>query len=87
MSGPVKVAFARQLIMAPLSEILPMRRLTEKIQASVKYKRISQSITEVGVIEPLVVVRSTGDGPYMLLDGHVRHAILRCPPSAPLAQI
>lgn len=44
---------------------------------SFKYKRIAQSVAKVGIIEPLVVVRSPGGGPYMLLDGHVRHAILR----------
>jgi ParB-like chromosome segregation protein Spo0J len=54
-----------------------MRRLADKVMTSVKYKRIAQSVAEVGVIEPLVVVRTPGGGPYMLLDGHVRHAILR----------
>jgi ParB-like chromosome segregation protein Spo0J len=77
VSGPVKVAFAQQLVVVPLSEILPMRRLADKVMTSVKYKRIAQSVAEVGVIEPLVVVRTPGGGPYMLLDGHVRHAILR----------
>jgi len=77
VSGPVKAAFAQQLVVVPLSEILPMRRLADKVMSSVKYKRIAQSVAEVGVIEPLVVVRAPGGGPYMLLDGHVRHAILR----------
>ena len=77
MPGPVKVAFERQLVMARLDEILPMRRLEEKAKETVKYRRIAQSIAEVGVIEPLVVIRSKAQGPYMLLDGHVRLAILR----------
>ncbi len=73
----VKVAFERGLLVVPLDEILPMRKLPETVRVSVKYKRIAQSVAEVGIIEPLVVVRSPGGGPYMLLDGHVRHAILR----------
>jgi ParB-like chromosome segregation protein Spo0J len=73
----VKVAFERDLITVRLDEILPMRKLADKVKASVKYRRIAQSVAEVGVIEPLVVVRSPAGGPFMLLDGHVRHAILR----------
>lgn len=73
----VKAAFERDLVTVPLDEILPMRKLADKVRGSVKYRRIAQSVAEVGVIEPLVVVRSPGEGPYMLLDGHVRHAILR----------
>lgn len=75
--APVKAAFERDMVTVRLDEILAMRKLPEKVLASVKYRRIAQSIAEVGVIEPLVVVRSPAGGPYMLLDGHVRHAILK----------
>lgn len=54
-----------------------MRKLSDKVRGSVKFGRIAQSVAEVGVIEPLVVVRSPGEGPLMLLDGHVRLAILK----------
>lgn len=77
MAGAVKIAFDPRLLVVPLSDILPMRKLADALKNTVKYRRIAQSITEVGVIEPLVVVRSPGGGPYMLLDGHIRHAILR----------
>ena len=73
----VKAAFERQLVTIRLDEILPMRKLADKVLTSVKYRRISQSVAEVGVIEPLVVVRSPGQGAFMLLDGHVRLAILK----------
>jgi len=45
--------------------------------ASAKYKQIAKSVAEVGIIEPLVVARSP-DQPryYLLLDGHIRHAVL-----------
>jgi ParB-like chromosome segregation protein Spo0J len=73
----VKVAFESDLVLMRLDEILPMRKLSDKVKASVKFGRIAQSVAEVGVIEPLVVVRSPGGGPLMLLDGHVRLAILK----------
>jgi ParB-like chromosome segregation protein Spo0J len=73
----VKAAFERQLVTIRLDEILPMRKLADKVLTSVKYRRIAQSVAEVGVIEPLVVVRSAGQGAFMLLDGHVRLAILK----------
>ena len=42
-----------------------------------RYKRIVASIAEVGIVEPLVVARRQDDaGPYMLVDGHLRHAAL-----------
>ena len=75
--APVRAAFEQDLITVRLDEILPMRKTSEKVLASAKFRRIAQSVAEVGVIEPLVVVRSPGAGPYMLLDGHVRLAILR----------
>jgi ParB-like chromosome segregation protein Spo0J len=46
------------------------------IKQTVRYKRIVASITEVGIVEPLVVTRRAGAGPYMLVDGHLRHAAL-----------
>ncbi|KQZ22092.1 plasmid partitioning protein RepB C-terminal domain-containing protein [Caulobacter sp. Root1472] len=75
--APVRAAFEQDLVMVRLDEILPMRKTPEKVLTSVKFRRIAQSVAEVGVIEPLVVVRSPGGGPYMLLDGHVRLAILK----------
>lgn len=76
MSGPVRAAFDPRLVVAPLAQILPTRKLSEKILGSVKYRRIAQSIAEVGVIEPLVVAKPPASGGYLLLDGHVRLTIL-----------
>lgn len=77
MTEPVKVAFERRPVIAPLTEILPTRQVPDRVKASVKYKRIATSIAEIGVIEPLAVARPKGQGPFMLLDGHIRYAILR----------
>lgn len=77
MAGAVKLAFERQLIVTPLDQILPMRKVPDRLKETVKYKRIAQSIAEIGIIEPLVVARPSGSGAYMLLDGHIRHAVLQ----------
>jgi ParB-like chromosome segregation protein Spo0J len=77
MADPVKLAVERRVIDLALCDILPMRRVLDSIKQTVRYKRIVASITEVGIVEPLVVVRrAKDDGPFMLVDGHLRHAAL-----------
>lgn len=77
MTESVRAAFETRLENILLADILPMRRLTEQVIRSVKYRRIARSVAEVGVIEPLVVARPKTAGAWMLLDGHVRLAILK----------
>ena len=73
----VKMAFERQVVVLPLSDILPTKRVPDTIKQAMRYKRIVASIAEVGIVEPLVVARRREDaGPYMLVDGHLRHAAL-----------
>ena len=77
MADAVKLAFVRELVVTRLDQILPTRQVTDHVKNTVKYRRIAQSIREIGVIEPLVVVRSAQVEGLMLLDGHIRHAILQ----------
>jgi ParB-like chromosome segregation protein Spo0J len=77
MPEPVKITFERQVIVLPLSNILPIKRVPDTIKQAMRYKRIVASIAEVGIVEPLVVARRAKDGgPFMLVDGHLRHAAL-----------
>lgn len=77
MSDPVKMAFERQVVVLPLSNILPTKRVPDTIKQAMRYKRIFASIAEVGIVEPLVVAqRRENTGPYMLVDGHLRRAAL-----------
>src|SRR5436853_7314762 len=77
MPEPVKMAFERQVVVLPLSNILPTKQVPDTIKQAMRYKRIVASIAEVGIVEPLVVARRQEDtGPYMLVDGHLRHAAL-----------
>jgi ParB-like chromosome segregation protein Spo0J len=77
MADPVKLAVERRVIDLALGDILPMRCVLDSIKQTVRYKRIVASITEVGIVEPLIVARRVKDGgPFMLVDGHLRHAAL-----------
>ena len=54
------------------------RKLGPGVINSKKYRRIAASIPEVGIIEPLVVFpQANGNTQYILLDGHIRLAILK----------
>jgi ParB-like chromosome segregation protein Spo0J len=77
MAEPVKVGFERTIATLPISALLPLRTVPEAIRRSAKFKQIAQSVAEIGIIEPLVVARSKDHkGKYLLLDGHMRHAVL-----------
>ncbi|MGO9941655.1 MAG: ParB N-terminal domain-containing protein, partial [Rhodoblastus sp.] len=54
------------------------KKVTEVQKNTVKFRRISSSIAEVGVVEPLIVSRmGKKEGTYLLLDGHLRLAALQ----------
>jgi ParB-like chromosome segregation protein Spo0J len=77
MAELVKVGFERTIATLPMSALLPLRTVPEAIRRSAKFKQIAQSVAEIGIIEPLVVARSKDHkGKYLLLDGHMRHAVL-----------
>jgi ParB-like chromosome segregation protein Spo0J len=78
MTPPVKAAFEPDIVQLPLAAILPLKTIPETVKDSVKFKRIAQSIREIGIIEPIVVSRSKDDPDiFLLLDGHVRYTIMR----------
>lgn len=77
MSANVKAAFEGRLIILPTEAIVPLREPSEATRETTRYRRIAQSIAEVGVIEPLVVARpAAGETRFLLLDGNIRFAIL-----------
>jgi hypothetical protein len=78
MSQNVRLSCESDVLMIPLAKILPMRKLEDGARKSVKYKCIQASVKELGLIEPLVVYPQPDvPGHYMLLDGHIRWAILQ----------
>lgn len=77
MTEHVKISFEQRVRVIPIDDILPSKMLSAALKESTKYKRISASIAEVGLVEPLVVSRAKSSGPLLLLDGHVRLSALR----------
>ncbi len=71
-------SFEKTTLRIRLSDILPLRDVTDKVRKSSKYNQIYASIREVGIIEPPVVIRDKDDANlYHLLDGHLRMDILK----------
>lgn len=77
MQDGVKIAFEKQVVILSLNEILPSKMLPVAVKESAKYRRIAASVEQLGLVEPLIVSRAKGNGPYLLLDGHVRFSALR----------
>jgi ParB-like chromosome segregation protein Spo0J len=77
MQDEVKIAFEKQVVILSLNDILPSKMLPVAVKESAKYRRIAASVAQLGLVEPLVVSRAKGNGPYLLLDGHVRFSALR----------
>lgn len=77
MSG-VTIGFLPKPILVALGDILPTRRMTERLTDTRKYQQIRASIEEVDVIEPLSVTAvDRRSGQHVLLDGHIRLLILK----------
>jgi hypothetical protein len=73
----INMAFEKDLMRLPLEQICPLYAVRKETKDTVKYRQVAASINEVGLVEPLVVVRDKSDPEkFMLLDGHVRLAIL-----------
>jgi ParB-like chromosome segregation protein Spo0J len=75
--APVLAAFEPEVVPLPLNAMLPLREVTPANKRTRTYKRIAQTIAEIGIVEPLVVyAQPEKDGKYILLDGRLRRAAL-----------
>jgi ParB-like chromosome segregation protein Spo0J len=77
VSENVRIGFERKIHVLPLSAILPLHDVSARVRATVKYNRIARSVAQLGLIEPIVVARQTGSSQFLVLDGHIRYAVLR----------
>jgi hypothetical protein len=74
----VALGFESDCVTVRVVAVLPVRALSASVKSSCKYRQITASIKEVGLVEPQVVTRSTGEeNTYMLLDGHIRIEVLK----------
>ena len=73
----VSQVFEDATLRIPISDIMPMREIRTDVRKSVKYGQIAASISEVGIIEPPVVIRDpAAPNRFRLLDGHLRLDIM-----------
>ena len=76
--APVKMSFEANGVRLPIADIQPLRAVSDAVKKTAKYAQIAASIREVGIIEPPVVARDrAAKGKFLLLDGHLRLAVLR----------
>jgi len=69
----VTLGFIPDPILVSLEQILPSRKVPERLLTSRKFKQIQSSIDAVGLIEPLnITPADPRTGQHLLLDGHVR---------------
>jgi ParB-like chromosome segregation protein Spo0J len=77
VASPVKIGFEKEVVALAIDAILPLRVVSPQHKETSKYRQIAHSVAEVGIIEPLVVAPPRGEeSRYLLLDGHLRLAIL-----------
>lgn len=74
----VIIGFENNCVTVSVEAVLPVRALSASVKSSRKYQQITASIREVGLVEPPVISRNPDpDGPWMLLDGHIRIEVLK----------
>lgn len=74
----ITTGFADATRAIALSDLAPLRPVTEAIRRTRKYSQIKASVREIGMVEPLVVASSKADaGKFIVLDGHLRLEVLK----------
>jgi len=75
---PVKRSFEDVPLRIAITDIQPLRLVSDALRKTAKYAQIAASIPEVGIVEPPVVARDRTDaGKHLLLDGHLRIDVLK----------
>lgn len=78
MSSDVEIAFEPKCINLAIDVLVPSKMVSETTKTNRKYQQILSSVTEAGLVEPIVVHRiKGGGGTYMILDGHMRIEALK----------
>src|ERR1700722_19560891 len=77
-SNTITQAFGSDCVIVPIAAILPVKAIEKTAKSSHKYRQITASIREIGLVEPPVVIQDSRDAnSYLLLDGHLRIEVLR----------
>jgi len=72
------LGFDLETYQVPIDSLMPCKKVPDGIMTTRKYRQIVSSIREIGLIEPVSVLRPDQSKPeYILLDGHLRVLALR----------
>jgi hypothetical protein len=74
----VKLAFQTEVIEVSTDDIQYSKPIKASIKKTAKYRQVHTSISEVGIVEHLIIYRLNGRGEkFLLLDGHLRLEVLK----------
>ena len=72
------LGFDLETFQIPLDELMPSKKVPDGAMTTRKFKQIVSSIREIGLIEPLSVIKPAPDASgFLLLDGNLRVLALK----------
>jgi len=72
------LGFDLETFQIPLEELMPSKKVPDGVMTTRKFKQIVSSIREIGLIEPLSVIKPDPDAAgFLLLDGNLRVLALK----------
>lgn len=72
------LGFDLETYQIPIEELMPSKKVPDGVMTTRKFKQILSSIREIGLIEPLSVIKPDPDAPgFLLLDGNLRVLALK----------
>jgi len=72
------LGFDLETYQIPIDELMPSKKVPDGVMTTRKFKQILSSIREIGLIEPLSVIKPDPDVPgFLLLDGNLRVLALK----------
>ena len=78
MAGRVPTGFELESVTIAVADILPLKKIPAKIKTGRKFRQITASIREIGIVQPPVVARHPKlPGKFLLLEGHLRIEVLK----------
>jgi len=76
--GNIHLAFDQNFVTVPVSAIVPLKTLPDRVKESRTFSQVLSSIKAIGLIEaPVVIADKKSTGTWFLLDGHLRLEALR----------
>ncbi|WP_212743429.1 ParB/RepB/Spo0J family partition protein [Shimia litoralis] len=72
------LGFDLETVQIPLEELMPSKKVPDGMMTTRKFKQIVSSVQEIGLIEPLSVIKPDPDAAgFLLLDGNLRVLALK----------